>query len=192
MQPFTKQFFLSFLSAAFLFVGPAFAQTETSNAKPDGVVNIAILNLDVIRRQSLVVKGIRSQIEEYRKQFQDDIEKEEKALRDANQELAKKRTILAPEAFAQERRKFEQRVVEVQRLVQQRRQELGKAQSDAMVKVELKLNEIINKMAEDRKIDLVLKRSQTIMVARSLEITKDVLEVLDKTLPKVEVAKPGN
>ncbi len=192
MQPFTKQFFLSVLSAAFLFVGPAFAQTETSNAKPDGVVNIAILNLDVIRRQSLVVKGIRSQIEEYRKQFQDDIEKEEKALRDANQELAKKRTILAPEAFAQERRKFEQRVVEVQRLVQQRRQELGKAQSDAMVKVELKLNEIINKMAEDRKIDLVLKRSQTIMVARSLEITKDVLEVLDKTLPKVEVAKPGN
>ena len=192
MQPFTKQFFLSVLSAAFLFVGPAFAQTETSNAKPDGVVNIAILNLDVIRRQSLVVKGIRSQIEEYRKQFQDDIEKEEKALRDATQELAKKRTILAPEAFAQERRKFEQRVVEVQRLVQQRRQELGKAQSDAMVKVELKLNDIINKMAEDRKIDLVLKRSQTIMVARSLEITKDVLEVLDKTLPKVEVAKPGN
>ena len=120
------------------------------------------------------------------------IEKEEKELREANQEMAKKRTILTPEAFSQERKKFEQRVVAVQRLVQQRKQELRKVQEEAMIKVEIKINEIIATMATKQNIDLVLKRSQTIMVDRSLEITKDVLEQLDKAMPKLRITKPGN
>ena len=83
-------------------------------------------------------------------------------------------------------------MIAVQNLVQQRKQELRKVQEGAMIKVEIKINEIITAMATKQNIDLILKRSQTIMVDRSLEITKEVLEQLDKVMPKLQITKPGN
>jgi len=176
----------------FLCISAAVAQTASQTAAPSSGINIAVLDLETIRREASVVKDIRAQITVFRKSFQADVEKEEKALREANQELAKKRTILTPESFAEERRKFEQRVVEVQRLVQQRKQSLAKVRADAMVQVEGKLNRIITDMANRLGIVLVLNRSQTIMVDRSLEITKEVLAELDRSIPKLQVAAPGN
>ena len=162
------------------------AQTE---AEPP--FRMAILNLGAIRRQSVAVNDIRSQINNYRKGFQADIQKEEDALRTANQELAKKRTILSPEAFAKERRLFEQKVVEVQKLVQRRKFDLDQAQAKAMVEVEKKLNGIIADVAQARGVSVVMRRNQTILVARSLDITDVVLKRLNAELTKVPVAQPG-
>ena len=57
--------------------------------------------------------------------------------------IVKKRAILSPEAFAKQRREFEQRVIGVQKLVQKRKRQLDQAQVDAMFKVEGQLNKII-------------------------------------------------
>ena len=170
--------------------GTAEAQTA---AKPQAEIplRMAILDLDAIRRQSVAVNDIRTQINNYRKGFQADIQKEEDALRTANQELAKKRTILSPEAFAKERRQFEQKVVEVQKLVQRRKFDLDQAQAQAMVVVEKKLNGIIANVAQARGVSVVLRRNQTILVARSLDITEIVLKQLNDELKKVAVAQPG-
>ena len=168
------------------------AQSPDGSSAVKSSIRVAILNLNAIRQESLVIKDIKAQLAQYRNGFEAEIKHEEKQLREANQEMAKKRTILTPEAFSQERKKFEQRVVAVQNLVQQRKQELRKVQKKAMIKVEIKINEIIAAMATKQNIDLVLKRSQTIMVDRSLEITKEVLEQLDKAMPKLQITKPGN
>ena len=184
--------FLILAISLFLCFSPAMAQTTGQAVAPEYGINIAVLDLETIRRKASVVKDIRAQITVFRKGFQADVEREEKALREANQELAKKRTILTPESFAEERRKFEQRVVEVQRIVQQRKQSLAKVRGDAMVQVEGKLNIIITDLAKKLGIVLVLNRSQTIMADRSLEITQDVLAELDKVMPKLQVTAPGN
>ncbi len=185
---------IAVMLAGIVISGGAEAQTKAT-AVPQTLENVSfkvvVLNLEAIRRESKAVRDIRAQIGEFRKTFQTEIQKEEEALRTANQELAKKRTILAPDAFAQERRQFEQRVVEVQRMVQGKKQSLDKAQADAMLKVENKLNEIITAFARDKNISLVLRRTQTILVARALDVTGEVLKKLDAQLAKVKVEKPG-
>ena len=168
------------------------AQSPDGTSAVKSSIRVAILNLNAIRQESLVIKDIKAQLAQYRTGFQAEIGKEEEELRKANLVMAKKRTILTPEAFSQERQKFEQRVIAVQNLVQQRKQELRKVQEEAMIKVEIKINEIITAMATKQNIALILKRSQTIMVDRSLEITKEVLEQLDKVMPKLQITKPGN
>ena len=111
------------------FIAPVFAEAP---------IKIGVLDLRAIRAKSLAIKDVRSKIEKYRKVFQIDIKKEEDALRLANQKLAKRRTLLSPEAFAQERRLFEQKVVGVQKLVRQHKVILDRALNDAMVIVEKK------------------------------------------------------
>jgi len=168
-------------------------QTATPAAKEaDRPLRVIVLNLDEIRRKAGVVQNIRDQIAEFRKGFQAGIQKEEDALRTANQELAKKRTILSPEAFTKERRQFEQRVVAVQKLVQKRKRQLDQAQVDAMFKVEEQLNKIISDIAQKRKASIVLRRNQTILVARDIDVTAEVLDRLNKELTQVAVKKPSD
>jgi len=160
-------------------------------AAQDKPIKIAIIDIDAIRLHAAVVKDIRSQIVKFRKLYQATIQKEEEELRNANQELARKRAILTPEAYAQERRKFEQRLANVQRLLQTRKQDLDKAQGDAMSKVEGILNGIVLEMAKEKGLDLILRKNQTVLGAKSLHITKEVLDILDKKLPSLELVGLG-
>jgi len=184
--------FSYFSVAVFLMVlfvsGIADAQTKVPENE---IANIAVLNLEAIRRNAKVVKNIREQVQKYRGSFEAEIKKEEDALRNANQELARQRSILSPEAFVEERRKFEQRVVTIQRLVQQRKAELDQVQVLSMSKVEAKLNEIVTQLAKEHNLSLVLRGSQTILAAQQLNITIRVLKILDTQMPSIVVPKPG-
>lgn len=183
-----------FLTLAFAGVAAAQQQPQTPPAGAAGEIpiRIIVLNLEEIRRQSTAVKNISDQISEYYKSFEAGIQKEQEALRTASQELAKKRTILSPEAFAKERREYEQRVVTVQQLVQKRKSQLGQAQVDAMFKVEERLNKIVTDIAQKRHASIVLRRSQTILVARDIDVTGEVLARLNKELVQVPVKKPAD
>lgn len=153
---------------------------------------IAIVDMRAIRQQSTGMASVREQISKYRNGFQTQIQQEEEQLRAANQELARQRTILTPDAFAEERKKFETRLAEVQRLVQKRRQELDQLRDTAMVEVQTALNSIIAEIANEKGIVLVLQREQTVLAVRSLEITAEVIERLNKKIPNVVVPPPGN
>ena len=154
-------------------------------------INVAVIDIDEIRRKASVVKDIREQIGKFRNAFQADIQKEEEVLRNADKELARKRTILSPDAFAEERRKFQQSVVEVQRLVQKRKQELDSAMANAMRKVELTLTGIVTDMAKKKKLTLILRKEQTVLAAPSLSITKEVLRMVEEKMPSLKIPDIG-
>jgi len=168
---------------------PAAAQENGGQASPVKF-KIAIIDMEAIRLNAAAVKDIRDQIGKYRKEFQDEIQQEENKLREANQELARQRTILSPEAFAEERRKFEQRLLDAQRLARQLKQELVKSNGLAMREVQASLNVIVVNIAQENGLTLVLQKKQTVLVANDLDITKMVMDRLDAKLPSVKVSDP--
>lgn len=182
-----------FLALAFvLFLAtPALAAPAPQPDK--GVqVRIAVVDMDFIRRNAKVVKDVSRQLQTYRQSFQAEIQKEDEELRNANQELARQRAILAPEGFADERRKFEQRVAEAQKLVETRRRTLEELDGQAMNKIQQVVTDIITEIANEAQLTLILRKEQTVLLAPSLEITGEVLKRLDAKLPAMKVAaKPG-
>lgn len=169
-----------------------FAPTSSSLAQETGAnVKVAVIDINLIIRDAFAFNAIREQIGKYRQIFQAEIQKEEEALRNANQELARQRTLLSSEAFAEKRRDFEQRVAGVQRLVQQRKQNLDRAQGEAMGKIQKSLNEIVTAMATEQGITLILRTDQTILAGRELQITKVVLDRLNAAMPTIKVAAPA-
>ena len=175
------------LGLALATTNPAWAQGAGTAVLP----TITVLDVGQIRRDAASVKSIRDQIVNYQNNFQSEIQKEQEQLRVAQQELAKKQSLLAPEAFADERRKFEQKVVSVQQLVQEKRRALDEVQQTAMLQVEKTLNEIVANMASKNGYAVVLRRSQVVIVDSSLDITASVLAELDKKLPTVKVDLPA-
>ena len=190
----------SLLAAFFgimIFAAPALAQQAKpakEQADPEVIpllIPIGILDVQAILRDASAVKNIRDQVSKYGSQFEKEIQKERDDLRKANQELARQRTILAPEAFAEKRRKFEQKVVEVQRLVQQRQRDLDKSRNEAMGTVNKAYVKIVTNLAAGRSLAIILRKNQVAYSAPTLNITKEILARLDKNLPTVKVAKPG-
>jgi len=151
---------------------------------------IVVLDVGLIRREASSVKAIREQIVKFQNDLQEEIQKEQEALRTAQTELSKKQTLLAPEAFADECRKFEKRVVGVQQLVQSRRRALEESQNNAMLKVEETLNAIVIEFARTKGYAMVVRRAQVVLVDDALNITADVLKELNARMPTVKVEAP--
>ncbi len=201
MTYFYKTFLAAFIGFL-LFVSPAIAQQaapakDKAGQKQQGgglvevEIPIAIIDVQWILREAKAVKSIRDQITKYGSKFEEEIEKDRNEIRKANQELARQRTILAPEAFAEKRRKFEQRVVEVQRLVQQRQRQLDISRNEAMNTVNKAYTTIVSSLANEKNLALIVRKSQTAFSVKTLDVTNDVLARLDKKLPTVKVAEPG-
>ena len=196
-----KSTYFFWVLAAFLLAAPAVAQQPPKKPaapsakapaapKKKAVFRMAVINIDAIRVNAKVAKDIRTQMSKYRKAFREDVEKEEQQIRTANDELAKQRPILSPAAFTEERKKFELRLIQVQRRVQERKQALDKSRSEAFKKVQDILNEIVNKVAKENNLTLIIRREAVVFWAPALDITKPVLEQIDKQLPSLKVAEP--
>lgn len=181
-----------FALLALIFVvgsGPATAQEASSPEETP--IRVGIVDLGKVRQNSTAMASVARQISQYREEFQKDIQAEEASLREANQELARQQTIISPEAFEEARQQFEQRVADVQRKVQQRKQALEAAQENALRQMHQTLNLAIAEIAKERGLTLIMRRDQTIMSATSLEITDEVLQRVNQQLPDITVAKPG-
>ena len=184
------------LLGVLLVTSPVLAQKkQPPKQSGDQVLSIqipfAFLDVQKILRSAKAVKSIRDQITAYGTAFEKEIEKEREKLRKGNQELARQRTILAPEAFAEKRREFEQQVVEVQRMVQKRQRDLDKSRTVAMAKVNKSYIEIVTKLANERELFMIIRKGQTAFANPSLDVTKEVLDLLNKKQPTVKVEKPG-
>ena len=170
---------------------PAKGKTGVKNKIVPVRIPLGVLDVQAILQEAAAVKDIRGQITKYGTDFEKEIEKKRGDLRKANQELARQRTILSPETFAEKRREFEQQVVKVQRLVQKRQRDLDKSRKIAMDTVNKAYIEIVAKLADERNLAMIIRKNQTAYSVGTLDLTKTVLDLLNNKLPKVKIAQPG-
>lgn len=189
--------FLTLAAVAAVFLAASGAPVDAQQAKQTKKAaaptqfKMAIIDIDNIRRDAVALKDARQQIAKYQSTFQTEIQKEETALRNANQELARQRSILSPEAFEEERRKFEQRLVDVQRKVQLRKQQLDALQLDVMQKMNEAMAQVVSEIALEDRYSVILRLDQAVFAADMHLITKKVLDRLNKKLPVIKVPEPG-
>lgn len=152
-------------------------------------LKIAIVDFQKILTTASAPKSVNDQIQNIRENYRKEVQKDETDLRNSNQELAQKQTLLSADAFNAERRKFEQKVLEVQKSVQQKNQNLQIAQNQAKQKIMQELRTIILNISKEKNYSLVLRREQTVIVADDFDITDQVITELNKKLPKITISE---
>lgn len=181
--------YLALLAVVLTLLLPA----ENARAQGAGAVvapTIMVLDINRLQRDAAAVKSVRDQINKFKIDLQNDAQKQQETFRTAQQELVKKQTLLAPEAFADERRKFEQRFTDVQGALQERRRVIAENEQNAMLEVQKVLTEIVADMATKNGYAMVIRRTQVVIADNALDITDAVLAALDKKLPTIAVAPP--
>ena len=151
---------------------------------------VAVLDVNRILLSANAVKDIRSQLQSYMESYRSETLAEQQAIRISQEELARKRAQLSAEAYGEERRTLEQRLVQAQTRVQQRRRSLEDVNTQAMQEVQNALIEVVTELAKERNLSLIIRKDQTAYSIPALEVTDEVLQRLDSRLPTVRVAKP--
>lgn len=179
---------LDYLGVALSFVmlvSPtvAFASDGSALNKPV----IAIVDVQRILEESLAAKSVQKQLESQRSKFQTEIESEENGLRQAEQDLSKAHDKLPTDVYAEREQQLRQRFLAVERHVESRRKVLDQAFTDSMNTVRSSLLEIVDTVAHEHGVNLVIVKQQALWVDKNLDITDEILSRLNKKLPQVSV-----
>ncbi|WP_341702486.1 OmpH family outer membrane protein [Ferrovibrio sp.] len=177
------------LFALFAMAIPAAAQAQQAGKTPPAI--IVVVDSQRIFREAAALKSVRQQIDQYRASLKPEIEKQEDSLRKEDQELAKQRSILTPEAFEQKRQAFQGKVVTLQKQIQDHQTNIEKAFNAAREQVSREVVEILKDMSKARGFNMVLDRAHVQVMIEPVEITQDVLKALDQRLPTVKAALPA-
>ncbi len=153
---------------------------------------LAIIDVQKVLRESTAVKALSRSIEEQKVQHQDALREQERTLREADQELARQRSILSAEAYAKKRGELEQRVGTLQREARNRKRGLDKIFTRAMAKVQAELGKVAKEIAEERGLDLILSKATVVLVKPKFELTQEAVRRLNARLPALPAAQPEN
>ena len=153
-------------------------------------VVIGVIDIPRLIRESDAGKMVLEQRQRYLTQFQGATRKEEKALNDADRELVRQRTLLSPEALAEKQGAFRKSLADFQRKVEYQRRNLDYSVGAALGKIEKKIVELVQGVARERSINLVLSQTQVYMFEPRFDITDAVMAGLNVSLPKVLMQDP--
>lgn len=168
--------------------GPAWA-AQSDTAGPV-VIRVTVIDFQKIEKEAALYKSIREQVGQYNAKFRGIFQAEEDELRKADRELARQRAILSPEAYADERRKFEKRVVAFQRQGEGLKHSLEKSMALALHQANVAVKKIVDKFANEHQITLILMRDKLAFFDPRMDITPAILELLDKATPTIKVPEP--
>lgn len=168
-----------------------------SNAQPLSAEDFespvfAIIDVQKILRESTAVRGLTARIESERQAYQAELRKKEEAVRAADQELARQRSILTADAYAAKRRDLEQQMAGLQREVRERKRALDQAFGQGMNRIQTELAKVAAEIADQNGLDLILSKATVVIVKPEFEFTAEALKRLNARLPDVPATDGGN
>ena len=177
----SSRFLSSVVVAGMLCIAaaPAFAEESLSNAP----LKILVVDIPNVLSRSKAAQDIQKQLEEQRRSYQSQIASQEEKLRSAQVELDRQRGVLSQDAFEKKQKEFRDQIASVQKGVQEKKGTLEGIFNQSMGELRKAVVTVVAEIAKEQKATLVLANQQVVLVEKTLDITDEVLERLNKSNP---------
>lgn len=153
---------------------------------------IAIIDVDQVQLEALAAKAVRTQADKYRQDFEQQGAAEEATLRTQKQTIEQqaKANALSPDALAEKARAFDAAYTDFQRLQLARRRAFEKSYNTAMGKVQQAMIDATAKAAQAHGANVILPRGQVVLFDDKMNLTKEIVALMDKALATVDFPAP--
>jgi outer membrane protein len=150
-------------------------------------LTVMVVDVQALLQNSKAAKMVRGQIEQKRNEYTKEISHQEETLRAERDALQRQQATLSPDALNQKGRDFQQKVNDLERNVQGKRQALEKSNGEALSKIQEEMLKIIADIAKQRKSNLVFQRADLVLFDQAFDVTDEVLQKLDEQMPALTV-----
>ncbi len=162
---------------------PALAANDPASAGQ----TFGVVDMNKVMQVTDAAKDVFSQLENKRKEYQTQISKEEDALRSAEQEIVKQKDGLSKDAFEAKRKQFEEKVLQGQKLVQDRKRILDQAFNSSMSDLRKEAAKIVAEAAQEKHYSAVFTQDAVMISTPDLDMTETVIERMNKNVKKIAV-----
>lgn len=170
-----------------LALGLLFLMSGMANAQQVNAIAVGVVDVQAIMQKSKAGQNIQSQLDDKRKEYQSQISSKETGLRDKEKGILDQKDSLSEAEFTKQRKAFEQDVLEAQKMVQDNKRSLEDGFGNALAQLHDEVRETIAAVAKERKYAMVLSNDAVIIAEKSMDITDEVIEDLDKRITKIKI-----
>mgnify|MGYP001338864345 CR=1 FL=1 len=149
--------------------------------------SIGIIDINKVLTESKAAKDAAKQIEKIQKKSEEDSKKEDEQIIQEREKLIEQQSVMAPEAFEVKVADFEKKVQAYQIERQEKLRKLDQMVQEARASILDEVKPIINDYASELGITVILEKNAVIMSADDMDMTDQVIKILNKSLPKIKV-----
>lgn len=157
-------------------------------AKPEPVIRV--VDIQEVMEKSTAVQGIRRELDVYRKTYDDEFAAKEKALKEEERELVRQQSLVDANTYREKVQQFQGKFATFQHDLKTRQQQLQGAYAAALGQVSQQVQKIWSAVAEAEGATVLLPRGQVLLFHPSYDVTPDVIDRLNKSLPSVKFPNP--
>jgi Skp family chaperone for outer membrane proteins len=162
-----------------------FANISLADQYPN--TSIGIIDINRVLTESNAAKDAAKQIEKIQNKSEEDSKKEDELIIKEREKLIEQQSVMAPEAFEVKVADFEKKVQTYQIERQEKLRKLDQMVQAARANILDEVKPIINDYANELGITVILEKNAVVMSADDMDMTDQVIEILNKILPKIKV-----
>lgn len=149
--------------------------------------NVAVVQIDKILTQSKAGKNIQKQVEAKQKELQNLLETKQKEFDALQEDLVEESKKEDKSGFEEKRKDFQEKYAEEQRALQTERQALDRGVAVAMAELRSEMDDVVEEMAKEKKLDLVVTNQSTLWARKNVDITDEIIKALNKSVQEIAV-----
>ena len=149
--------------------------------------SIGIIDINKVLTESKAAIDATKQIEKIQKKSEEEAKSEDDLIIKERERLIEQQSVMAPEAFEVKVADFEKKVQTYQVERQEKLRKLDQMVQMARAKILDEVKPIINEYAKEVGITVILEKNAVVMSADEMDMTEQVIKILNKNLPKIKV-----
>ena len=150
-------------------------------------MSIAVVDVQSIWEKSSAAEEARKQLKSKDESFVAEVKKKDEELKKEDEELSKKRSVLSADAYEAQRKAFKEKQVAISTALERKRENLKKSIAKATDTVQAAIFDIVASLAKEKEFELAIPKSQAVYASSQIDITADVLKILNQKLPKIDI-----
>ena len=149
-------------------------------------LKIVFVDIDKVINQSNAGKQITKQLENLNNNNIKEFKKKETKLADEEKNLIKQKNILSQKDFQEKVKILQENIANFKREINISRKDVDKKKLNATTKMLNVLNPILADYATKNSISIILQKNLIVIGKEDLDITKEILEIINKKIKKVK------
>jgi len=184
--------FLTFFVFIFFNINFLFSQEKQPPVNSDNKVyqaRVGVVDMKRILNQSKAYQSLVDQFEEIRRKQRNKVTKHEDQIRDEESNLIKQKNLLSKEVYAEKAKALSLKINEIKTKQMSEGKKYEALFEKSTNKIQSALVDVLSVIANEADLNLVLAKSQVILVGKDIDITPKAVVELNKVLPKVTLGE---
>ena len=148
---------------------------------------IVYLDVNRLLNESEAGKYLNSELNKINNSNIEEFKKIENTIKSEEEKILKQKNILKTEEFNSKVDELRDKYKSYQKFKNNKNEEINKIRNDAGSKILKIVNEILSDYSTDKEISLIIEKKNIVIGKTHLDVTEDILKLLNKKIKKIEI-----